>query len=177
MNQDHDLDAAALDTALDAALEPADEEVAAVTAEVVAMTTVYRDLHRQSDTKAGQCLTVVGLVLAAAAAVVPRMDGVALVLAAIAVIAAVLSGVMFGFALKPHRQNRELIERSSMLYAAVRRIRDPRFNLEFELRDLVNEVNFVSAKHLLIRYGMGMLGITFLAAVAAAVAAVVSAMV
>lgn len=153
-------------------LEPlSDEEIPAATVEVVATLEHYRELHRQADTKAGLCLTVVGLIVAAATAVLPRLEGWALGFAVVALAVVVLGGVCFGASLYPAELDPSPESAEKVTFDAVRRSRDPYYALEHHLSALVRTEKFVNAKHFFIRSGINLLGIGFVLAVAATIAA------
>jgi hypothetical protein len=158
--------------------EVSTEDAAAAVADLAALIEHHRDLHRQSDVKAGQSLTVVGLVSAAATAVLPRLDGPALALAVAAVVAVVLAGALFGFVLTPRVPRPHPNTTSAVVQAALERVRDPRATLDRIAAEVVNLEAITDAKHTLIRGGMMLLGMAFvfatLTALTAAVTAIVS---
>lgn len=129
-----------------------------------------REQTRQADVKAGTVLTVVGLVLAAATAVVPRLDGTVLVLAVIALVLVVAAAPLLGAAVLPRPGGRLYIPSDvELVDFAIDRVRKPRKLLLLRAKELNTMITVSRLKHRLVQIALFMLGAAFVVATAAAV--------
>jgi hypothetical protein len=135
-----------------------------------------RDQTRAADAKAAAAMTAVGLIAAAATAVLPRLDGPALAAAGVAVVLVVAAGVGLGIAVvprpwrSPYRLAHQIADRALRLAERPVDVLADRAAEAYTL----GEVVFV--KHALLRLAFGALGLAVAAAVAAALIAAVGAL-
>lgn len=167
----------ALAPILPAGVKDADPEtLAAAAADISEDIAHLREQTRQANGTAGTALTVVGLVVAAATALLPRMDGAALVLAAIAVVLVVLAGVCVGTAVIPRPRRSPFRTPAQIAERALRRQAAPRDVLLDRATESSNLDRVVFAKNTFIRLGMWLLGLAVVVATAAAVTLAVAAL-
>lgn len=135
-----------------------------------------RDLTRQANATAGLGLTAVGLVAAAATAVLPRLSGAPLTLAAIAVALVALAGAAVGAALVPRPRRSRHVTPSQMAAHALHRVTHPRRVLLDRAAEACNLTEVAYIKHRFIRLGLWLMGLAFLDALAAAITLAVTAL-
>jgi hypothetical protein len=138
-----------------------------------------REQTRQADAKAGTVLTVVGLVLAAATAVLPRLGGAGLVLAAIALVLVVATGPLLGAAVlpRPGRGHPWRPGADDIIDHAFGRVRDPHGLLIRRANEVSALIAVASLKHRLVRAALLLLSLAFIVATAAAATVAVAALI
>lgn len=85
-----------------------------------------REVTRQADAKAGTVLTVIGLVLAAATALMPRLNGAVLTITVILLVLVIAAAPVLGAAVLPRPAGRgRLPDGTDIVERALDRIREP----------------------------------------------------
>jgi hypothetical protein len=145
------------------------EDAVAAADDLTALIDHERNLHRQADAKATGAFAVVGLIIATASTVLPRLGGVALVLAAAALVCVVMAGLVLGFVLLPRTAPSRYRSPKTTAGNAVDRSRDPHRRLHERAVELANLEGVTEVKHTLIRIGLALLGLAFALALSASV--------
>lgn len=159
-------------------LKSVDEEtVRTAVADLDADIAHLREQTRQADAKAGTVLTVIGLVLAAATAVAPRLDGAVLVLAVIALVLVVAAAPVLGAAVLPRPAGRgRLPVADDIVDLALDRIRKPQELLLRRANEVSNLIAVSRLKHRLVQVALLLLGLAFVVATTAAATLAVAAL-
>lgn len=169
-----------LSTAADHPRRVSDEEAVAAVEYLDTTIGHLRDQTRQADAKASMVLTVVGLILAVATAVLPRLDDNALVLAAIALGLVVISGPVLGAAIVPRseqkRRRRRKPTSEELVGIALERVREPHALMERRAEEVCTLIAVSNLKHGLVRGALLLLCAAFVLATAAAAVLAVNAL-
>ncbi|WP_335992346.1 hypothetical protein [Glycomyces sp. MUSA5-2] len=159
---------------LPAAAEHADPaHLAAAAARLDADIAHLRDQTRAADAKAAAAMTAVGLIAAAATAVLPRLDGPALAVAAAALVLVVAAGVSLGVAIVPRTRRSPYRLAHQIADRALRLAAHPVDGLADRAAEAYTLGEVVDLKHTLLRLAFAALGgAVFLAAAAALITAI-----